>query len=348
MLNLERGRYSSCMHMRHLTLLLFLFLTGTMTTMAAANPSYDQDLSGYPYPFKVYYYKFQDQKQDLRMAYMRVYPGDSGKSNGKIVVLLHGKNFNGAYWARTAKALADQGYQVIIPDQIGFGKSSKPEHYQFTFQALAHNTKMLLNSLGINDIYLVGHSMGGMLAIRYTLMYSRHVKKLVLIDPIGLEDWSRKVPYHSVDDWFKKELSQTPASLREYERQNYYHGQWKDSYEQWLQPVAGWLNGRDHRLLAWDAALTDDMIFTQPVYYELQDLNPPVLLIAGSEDRTAMGKDFVSQDTRNQLGLYQHLAPRAAYRIPHARLLMINGLGHAPQIENFKSIIRPLKQFLSE
>jgi pimeloyl-ACP methyl ester carboxylesterase len=44
------------------------------------------------------------------------------------VVLLHGKNFAGFYWERIAHDLIQKGYRVIIPDQIGFGKSSKPEN----------------------------------------------------------------------------------------------------------------------------------------------------------------------------------------------------------------------------
>jgi pimeloyl-ACP methyl ester carboxylesterase len=335
------------MVMRYFIIFLFLFFSGSIVA-GAANVSYDRDLSGDAYPFKVLYYKFRDQQQDLRMAYMRLQPHDPREFKGKTVVLLHGKNFNGVYWSKTAKALLSQGYQIIIPDQIGFGKSSKPEHYQFTFQALARNTQGLLGSLGVDKIFLVGHSMGGMLAVRYALMFPDSVEKLVLIDPIGLEDWKRVVPYQSVDDWFKKELKQTPQSIKEYERKDYYHGQWKNEYNIWLKPLVGWLNGPDRVLMAWDAALTDDMICTQPVYYELGDLKMPVLLIAGSRDRTAMGKDFVAENVRRRLGLYEILAPQAARRILKSRLLILKGVGHVPQIEDFNKVIQPLEKFLAD
>src|SRR6201986_4017991 len=115
------------------------------------------------------------------MAYMDVKPQ---QPNGKTVVLLHGKNFNGAYWKTTIDALTKDGYRVIAPDQIGFGKSSKPVGYQFTFQQLAINTKAILDQLGIDHIYLLGHSMGGMIAMRFTLMYPDIVSKLILVDPL--------------------------------------------------------------------------------------------------------------------------------------------------------------------
>ena len=86
--------------------------------------------------------------------------------------MLHGKNFCAATWEQTIEALSDAGYRVIAPDQIGFCKSSKPARYQSAFQQLAHNTHALLESLGIDQGgHLIGHSTGGMLAMRYALMY---------------------------------------------------------------------------------------------------------------------------------------------------------------------------------
>ena len=58
-------------------------------------------------------------------------------------------------------------------------------------------------------------------------MFPEYVEKLVLVDPIGLEDWERTVPYQSIDNWFKRELNQTPRSIKEYERKDYFHGQYR-------------------------------------------------------------------------------------------------------------------------
>ena len=101
------------------------------------------------------------QGADLDMAYMDVKPATP---NGETAVLFHGKNFCAATWEATIKALNDAGYRVIAPDQIGFCKSSKPEHYQYSFQQLAGNTRALLASLGVARAMIVGHSTGGMLA----------------------------------------------------------------------------------------------------------------------------------------------------------------------------------------
>src|SRR5687768_11049366 len=94
---------------------------------AAPSSGYDRWLSGYPYPYAVKHFELRVQGTPLCMAYMDESPATG---NGHVVMLLHGKNFSGAYWKRTAEALLGLGYRVILPDQIGFGKSSKPTDIQ--------------------------------------------------------------------------------------------------------------------------------------------------------------------------------------------------------------------------
>ena len=103
------------------------------------------------------------------MAYLDVEP--QGPGNGRVVVLLHGKNFCAATWEQTMQALLRAGYRVIAPDQVGFCKSSKPDGYQYGLPTLAANTHELLRSLGVSSPIIIGHSMGGMLALRYGLQY---------------------------------------------------------------------------------------------------------------------------------------------------------------------------------
>src|SRR4051812_30133127 len=87
----------------------------------------DKELTTVTYPYGVKFYHFRSQQQDLKMAYIDVRPENY---NGKNILLLHGKNFNAAYWEQTIKELTKNGFRVIAPDQIGFGKSTKPLNYQ--------------------------------------------------------------------------------------------------------------------------------------------------------------------------------------------------------------------------
>jgi pimeloyl-ACP methyl ester carboxylesterase len=295
------------------------------------NPAYGMRLEGFAYPWPVAQYHFGSQDQTLEMAYMDVKPA---RPNGRTAVLLHGKNFCAATWQDTISVLVDAGYRVIAPDQIGFCKSSKPVRYQFSFQQLAGNTHALLESLGVRRATMIGHSTGGMLAIRYALMYPAEVEQLVLVDPIGLEDWkARGVPWQRVDAWYRRELKTTANTIRSYERATYYANTWEPTYERWVQMLAGMYRGTGHDRVAWDSALLYDMIFTQPVVYELGALRMPVLLMIGDKDTTVIGKDLAPPEVRATLGNYPILGKTAAAEIPHAKLVEFPDLGHAPQIQ---------------
>jgi pimeloyl-ACP methyl ester carboxylesterase len=294
-------------------------------------PAYGPELEGFSYPWPVLNFEFVGQGIPLHMAYMDVKPTTP---NGRVVILLHGKNYVAATWEGTIAVLSAAGYRVIAPDQIGFGKSTKPAHYQYTFQQLAGNTHALLASLGISRVTVVGHSTGGMLGVRYALMYPDQVDRLALVDPIGLEDWKAKgVPWQSVDALYQQELQTTADRIREYERTTYYAGTWQPEYERWVQMLAGLYRGPGRELVAWNAALLSDMICTQPVLYEFGDLRMPVLLVIGDKDTTAFGKDVAPPAVRATLGNYPKLGKEAASRIPHVRLVEFPDLGHSPQIQ---------------
>jgi pimeloyl-ACP methyl ester carboxylesterase len=294
--------------------------------------AYGPELQGFNYPAPVEQYDFTSQGVALHMAYMDIKPA---KANGRTAVLLHGKNFCAATWDATIHRLTDAGYRVIAPDQIGFCKSSKPEHYQYSFQQLARNTHALLESLGVTNATMIGHSTGGMLAIRYALMYPRETQQLVLVNPIGLEDWKAKgVPSLSVDQWYERELKTTAEGIRRYEQATYYAGQWRANYEPWVQMLAGMYRGPGKQIVAWNSALLYDMIYTQPVVYELGQVSVPTLLLIGQKDTTAIGKDAAPAEVRAKIGHYPELGKAAAKAIPHATLVEFADLGHAPQMQD--------------
>jgi len=303
------------------------------------------NLENIKYPFPVRFMNTPLQWQPLKMAFMDVQPE---KPNGKSVLLLHGKNFNGAYWETTANDLKKKGYRVIMPDQIGFGKSFKPRQFQYSFQLLASLTKGLLDSLGVEKVIVVGHSMGGMLATRFALMYPEVTEKLILEDPIGLEDYRLKVPFQPIESWYRNELKQDYNTLKKYQQENYYHGTWKPEYEKWMVILARWTMNVDYSILAWNNALTYDMIMTQPVVYEFDQLKMPTLLIVGELDKTALGKNLVSEEVRKTMGNYPELGKQTVEKIANAKLVVIPHTGHIPHIESFDQFIKAVTTFISE
>jgi pimeloyl-ACP methyl ester carboxylesterase len=310
-----------------------LLLAASLPTFAAAKgPTYGPELQGFEYPYQVKHFAFESQGKPLQMGYMDV-PA-SGKANGRSVVLMHGKNFCGATWETSIKALSEAGYRVIAPDQIGFCTSSKPDNYQYSFQQLAINTHDLLNTLGIQQVSLLGHSTGGMLATRYALLYPEQVEQLALVNPIGLEDWKALgVPHLSVDQWYARELKLSAEGVRNYQRSTYYSGRWKPEFDRWVDMLVGLNNGPGRTQVAWNSALIYDMIFTQPVFYEFKNLKVPTLLLIGTDDTTAISKDIAPPAIKAKIGNYHVLGKEAAKLIPQSTLVEFPGLGHAPQME---------------
>jgi pimeloyl-ACP methyl ester carboxylesterase len=311
---------------------------------SSAPRTFDAELSGYAYPFEVKTFAVPFRGRTLAMRFMDVSPD---RPNGSTVVLLHGKNFVAAYWERTMRALLAEGYRVVAPDQIGFGKSSKPVDYPFSFQELATNTHALLASIGVKRAFVVGHSMGGMLATRYALMFPDATAGLALVNPIGLEDWKTVVPYRPIAQAYEDELKQTPEKLRAYMRASYFAGAWEPSYEKLLEPLAGFTRDPDYPTVAWCSAATFEMIFTQPVVYELPLVRVPTLLVIGQRDRTALGKAWAPKEIAPSLGNYPELGRAANRAIPGSRLVEIEDAGHLPQVETFDVYRDALVAFLS-
>ena len=333
------------MKIKIISLLLCLAFTLNLKAQNDSLRNLDINLEDYQYPFPVKFLPLTIQKEKLKMAYMDVQPQNA---IGKTIVLLHGKNFNGAYWEQTARALTQSGFRVIIPDQIGFGKSSKPDHFQYSFHQLAANTKQILDTLKISKAIILGHSMGGMVATRFALMYPEIVEKLILENPIGLEDYKLKVPYQSVDKWYQSELKSNFESIKKYQLTSYYDGKWKDQYTRWVNLSAGWTLNKDYPKVAWNNALTYDLIMTQPVVYELQNIKAPTLLIIGQRDRSAVGKNYASQEDQKTLGNYPELGKKTHNLIKSSELVELDNIGHLPHIEDFERFIKPLLNFIKQ
>lgn len=297
---------------------------------------YNKELDGFEYPFEVKTFDLDSQNQNLKMRYMDI--GD--KDARKVIVLLHGKNFSGYYWEKVAKDLLKKKYRVLIPDQIGFGKSSKPDYYQYSFGQLALNTKSLLDDLNIKKFDLVGHSMGGMLATTFAVNYSASVNKLILINPIGLEDYGKYVEFKDVNFFYKRELATTLDKARSYQSKNYYDGKWSSEYEKLLIPLKGMLAGKDWETVAWNNALTYGPIFSENIVSRFSQIKNETFLIIGTRDKTGPGRGWLKEGVTRKLGEYNDLGKSTKAMIKDSVLIELDGVGHMPHYENYNVFIK--------
>jgi pimeloyl-ACP methyl ester carboxylesterase len=312
--------------MKLLLTVLICFITPFSVLAESDTLSITLENVNYPYP--VSFINLNAEGQDLRMAYMDAKPANP---NGRSVMLFHGKNFAGYYWGNVIKGLIARGYRVIVPDQIGFGRSSKP-YIHYSFHLLSRFNRQLLDSLRIQKVSILGHSMGGMLATRFALMYPDRMEKLLLENPIGLEDYRAFVPYISTDEQYRTELKSSAESIKKYYQSSYFP-EWRPEYDYLVRVAAGPTKSSDFPRYAKVAAMTFTMIYEQPVVHEFSNLKVPTVLFIGTEDKTIVGKGLLSADLQAKHGQYKQLGKEIVRRIPKGKLVEFENVGHIPHIQ---------------
>ena len=279
------------------------------------------------YPHPVEYLRLELHGKDVRMAYMDVEP--TGEPNGEAVVLLHGLNFFGEYWDSTIEALRAEGFRVVVPDQIGFGRSSKPI-IPYSFHQKASNTRKLLDELEIEHAAIVGHSMGGMLATRFAFQYPERTTRVAMVNMIGKEDARLQRGWRDTDDVYRANLDRSYDAIRA--GQERYYVEWDPEYARYIQIHYGWTKSGEWPRLARVRALNQQMVYKEPVVYEWPHIELPALVIGGEED----GPNFPEQ------------ARAAAEALPQGELVLFEDVGHNPHFEAPELFFPELIRFLSE
>lgn len=125
------------------------------------------------------YIKINDSQSNTPVE---IYYEDWGK--GQPLVLIHGWPLSHEMWEYQINDLVDAGFRVIAYDRRGFGKSSKP-HYGYDYDTLTDDLKALLDNLDLQDVTLVGFSMGGGEVVKYFSRYGgERVSRVVLISSV--------------------------------------------------------------------------------------------------------------------------------------------------------------------
>jgi pimeloyl-ACP methyl ester carboxylesterase len=291
-----------------------------------------------PYPYPSKYLDISVYTQDVRISYMDV--AAQGTPNGRTAMLLHGNNFGGFYFKAIIDALTKEGFRVIVPDQIGYGRSSKPIA-PYNFNSQARNTWLILQHEKIEKVAVIGHSMGGMLAARFATQYPKAVEKVVIYNPIGLTDGRFARPMTPVDEAYKQNLKTDYQSTRNGLSRYVAHNPkaWNDEFEKYTRIRYSWTLSADWPRLALVQALIGQMLYGDPVVYDWAHIKVPTLAFGGAEDML-LGTAEAFQERMHAL----------AKTIPNGngRALLIPGLGHVPHLEAPEKVLPPLVAFLKE
>lgn len=308
-------------------------LATTLTIARAADPPprepYGIALEGFAYPYPVHLLPVVNDGEQLNMAYMDVAPA---QPNGRTVVLLHGRNFPSSYWAFVIKMLNDAGYRVVVPDQIGFGKSSKPTG-ELHFDTLARNTIALLDHLRIGKADVVAHSLGGMLGVRIARAYSDRVAHLVLTAPIGLEDYRLYVPPTPTEKIIETEDKLTADGYRKQLQTNYAIKLPGDAITPFIDARFNIKSSPDYPRWLRAFVSSGQMIYREPVAHEIPLITEPTLFIMGADDHNAPGRPNAPEALRPMMGQNAELAKAFAAKMPNARAEVVPDTGHLVFLE---------------
>ena len=299
----------------------------------AAEPAprepYGIGLEGFAYPYPVSMLPLVNDGEQVRMAYMDIAPA---QPNGRVVVLLHGRNFPSSYWAPVIKTLTEAGYRVVVPDQIGFGKSSKPAA-DLHFDTLARNTIALLDHLGIAKADFVAHSLGGMLGVRIARAFPDRVAHLLLAAPIGLEDYRFYVPPTPTEKIIENEDKLTADGYRKQLETNYSLKLPPDQVTPFIDARFNIKGSAEYPRWLRAFVSSAQMIYREPVVHEIPLIAPPTLFIMGADDHNAPGRPNAPEALRPKMGQNAELARSLAELMPNARADVIPNTGHLVFLE---------------
>jgi 4,5:9,10-diseco-3-hydroxy-5,9,17-trioxoandrosta-1(10),2-diene-4-oate hydrolase len=275
----------------------------------------------------------QDRYLTLKGEKIRYWDEGTGP---KTLVFVHGLASNVHYWQKTVPMLS-QHYRVLALDLLGFGASSKPRaRYDHLF--LIQCLKDFLDELKVKSCVLVGHSMGGGIALEFAADYPAYVEKLVLVSSAG---FCRTLPfvYSLISLPAVGELMMRPHSVEvagkfvrrfayrkdqisdDFVREIHRHHQTKDYFSAFLSVI------RNHIDIT---GIKNSVLKLTRAHTPL--LKMPVLVVWGKEDELLPIKN----------------AYRAVELIPQAELHIFDACGHMPQLEHPEKFNQILLDFMHQ
>ena len=143
-----------------------------------------------------------------------------GEPGAPVVVLLHGMRDHAHSWSWVAQSLADR-YRIIAPDLRGHGDSDWSRDRDYTLPSYVRDLAEIVEASGLADINIVGHSLGGQIALRFAASFPERIRSQVLIEGVELplirQERQEPTPYPKrVRDWLEHSRSRREWKPRFY------------------------------------------------------------------------------------------------------------------------------------
>ncbi|GAB4515184.1 MAG: alpha/beta hydrolase [Anaerolineae bacterium] len=251
------------------------------------------------------------------------------QGEGTPLLLIHGIPVWGYLWKDCITALA-QHYRVIVPDLVGYGYSDQRDRFDRSIKVQAHMLAQLLAQLNVQDVFVVGHDIGGAVAQRFVVDNAARVPKWVLIDSVLYDSWpadpmvrlgNPKQHYTTQgDELARKFIERLPAGFHHQERAT------QEMLEGWMAP---YMTDEGKLSLIRNAAALNTN-HTMELLDDLKQLTQPVLLLWGAKDQ------------------FQPLAGAEQFKaeFPASQLRVIPDSDHFLPLEKPEEVARILIEFL--
>ena len=252
------------------------------------------------------------------IRFIDTYGAKGNKSDDKSILLLHGLGGSLERWSKVIPFFSNN-YRLIIPDIVGFGYSDKP-HVEYSIEFFIKFIENFIQALNIDNLYVIGSSFGGLLALEFAIKFPKKVNKLVLLSPAGM--MNRVTPtlnlyisaalyptfYNVATAYY--EMVYDPRSVTE------------ASIRDFINRMS--LNNAKYAFMSTLISLKNN-----PDLKDRLKINIPTLLIWGKDDQLMplkYAKDF---------------------KIPNSELVIFNNCGHYPHVEKVEEFNKTVFQFLN-
>jgi pimeloyl-ACP methyl ester carboxylesterase len=265
---------------------------------------------------------------------------DAGKSE-ETILFIHGLGGSRKHWQQTIPALSSE-YRTLAVDLPGYGDSRLREVPQDSLlHFFANSLWSLMDSLSIPKAHVVGHSMGGQIAMLLALEHPERVQKLVLVAPAGIETFTEReaqgLRTFAANTYPQKH---SEVQIRQNYALNFY--QMPEAAEGLIQDRIALNDSFYFPIYANVLIKAVEGMLATPLASRFPELEPPTLLLFGEEDQLIPNRYLHPGLTR------EALARQGQQAIPKSQLIMLSEVGHLLMIEQPEAFNQALKIFLNK
>jgi pimeloyl-ACP methyl ester carboxylesterase len=297
------------------TVLISLFSTACVTSYAGEKPLSFMEVQ---YPGKEDRVKLSVGE----IAFVELNP--DGK---QTAVFIHGLGSNLKFWTYQLEEFSKEGYRVLALDLPGYGKSDKPATFPYTMEAMSEVVHEFIAAVDADRPFLIGHSMGGHIALTYAIRFPEELSALVLTSPAGFEAFSRKEKV-----WFKQNFSTALVKGANEEaiwgnvRTNNFD-RWKSEYEWLIEERVRVAKSPEFDQYAYaNVKSVQGLTQTDFVRGNLDKIKVPTLIIYGTRDRL-IPNPLMHGGSTDDIMAFGH------DRIKGSQMIPLAGCGHMVQMD---------------